>query len=211
MVSTPALVRHFGELRITTAGERVTVGAPGRGPTTTIPEAALRQLIASDAQGRYRPLSGYRSLRRGWAVECDGDLEAGAVVDAVYPLARQHQAAWRDGSLRVVPLAETLTRQSGRYERSGRLSEEGQRLAAKVLCAGCVRTPVWRGDAPASDGIPCPEACSVLVALCREAERWERGEDDERAEADDRVPFAAFETPGNEIREAFLMRSRGGG
>lgn len=201
-------VRRIGELVVTGCGGRQAVGIPGpAGGVTIAPEAAaLREWVASDDRGRYRPLSGYRSLRRGWVVECDEDFTVETALDIVYPLARQHRAQHAAGALRTVPLGETLARQSGRYETAGRLSDRGRELAVDVLCGGCVRTPAWHGDQPADEAIPCPEACSVLVALCREAERWERGEDSASAPVSDDVGFAAFDVPGNEIRETLLRR-----
>jgi hypothetical protein len=64
---------------------------------------------------------------------------------------------------------------------------------------------VWtaRDEHGGPGNIPCPEACSVLVALCREAEIWER----ERPQASEVSPdaaFADFAVAGNEIREAYL-------
>ncbi|MCL6646686.1 MAG: hypothetical protein K6U88_17315, partial [Dehalococcoidia bacterium] len=56
---------------------------------------------------------------------------------------------------------------------------------------------------PAPGSPPCPEACSVFVALAREAAAWEQ-EGAEPAPVDPAIPFAAFEEPGNEIREAVL-------
>lgn len=201
-------VRHVGELCITDCGGRRSVGIPGVGePVTIAPDGTiLREWVAEDGHGRYRPLSGYRSLRRGWMVVCDDRLSVEEALDVVYPLARQHRAQLEAGTLRTVPLEETLGRQSGRYENAGQLSDRGRELAVDALCGGCVRTPTWHGEAPPAEGIPCPEACSVLVALCREAERWERGEDAASAPISDEVGFAAFDVPGNEIREALLRR-----
>ena len=43
----------------------------------------------------------------------------------------------------------------------------------------------------------------MFVALAREAAAWER-DGAEPAPVDPAIPFAAFEEPGNEIREAVL-------
>src|SRR6185437_2660421 len=98
---------------------------------------------------------------------------------------------------------------AGRYSVAASLDAHGRRLASEVLCSQCVRVPVWRGvqtDAAERGGvarIPCPEPCSVLVSLCREAALWQQSPP-VRSEPDRTVAFAAFETPGNEMREAYL-------
>jgi hypothetical protein len=66
-----------------------------------------------------------------------------------------------------------------------------------------VKAPAWRGDQPAVDQIPCPEPCGVLVSLCREAALWQKDRP-QPADVDPYVAFAAFDVPGNEVRERFL-------
>ncbi len=70
------------------------------------------------------------------------------------------------------------------------------------------RARLGRGRAQADGEIPCPEPCSVLVSLCREAALWQR-EPPSPAQADPNVAFAAFDAPGNEIREAYLAARYG--
>ena len=125
------------------------------------------------------------------------------VIEAVYPLATVHQRQHAEGTLKVVPLDVVLERQSGRYEDSAALSARGRKLAVEILCGVCVRKPVWNAASCAASDIPCPEPCSVMVALCREAALWER-ERPKPAPAEPAVAVAAFEQPGNELRERFL-------
>ena len=125
-------------------------------------------------------------------------------IEAVYPLALVHQRQHRDGTLRLVSLDEVLSRQSGRYESTSALSAQGRALAIETVCGECVRKPVWVGAECSGDEIPCPEPCSVLVAFCREAALWE-AERPDGAPADNRVAWAAFDEPGNELRERFLQ------
>ncbi|MCC6381186.1 MAG: hypothetical protein IT304_01700 [Dehalococcoidia bacterium] len=193
------LTAHLG------TDEAVIEGPAGSGDLAEVAPSppVLRSLARFDVAGRYRPLSGARSLRPGWFARCP-DLEAlAAALDAVYPLAQAHSAAWVDGTLRVVSFDEVLSRQSGRYAAAARLSPAGRQLASHLLCRLCVRSPVWRGALPADGDIPCPEACSVLVSLCREAALWEQKRPPS-APIDPQVPFAAFDRPGNELREQYL-------
>lgn len=166
--------------------------------------ATVRQRVRFDANGRYRPLTGARNLPRNWFVEAQTEGARDKIVETVYPLALAHRREFAEGTLRIVTLEEVLTRQSGRYENAADLSPEGRERVRRVLCHDwCVRTPVWAGEQPPANGIPCPEPCSVFVALAREAAQWEANTP-ESAAIDDTVEFADFESPGNRIRETYL-------
>lgn len=166
------------------------------------PGEELREFVRFDERGRYRPLSGAKTLPGGWRVQCDA-REVDAVVDMVYPLATVHTREWMSGDLRVVSLEDVLVRQTGRYAVAAELDDDGRVTARAVLCGDCVRTPVWAGEEPDTDEIPCPEPCSVMVALCREAALWQR-EPPPCATVDETVAYAAFEREGNAIRETYL-------
>jgi sirohydrochlorin cobaltochelatase len=196
---------HLGELRVEFDGQEATI----HGPSTGAPEAvvaceptALVEWTRFDDRGGYRPLTGARNMRHDWRTTCE-QRQLDEALDAIYPVALHHMAQWKNGTLTIIPLEQVLARQSGRYEGTARLSEEARRTASDVLCGRCVRIPVWRGDSPGETEIPCPEPCSVLVALCREAALWEE-ERPEPAKPDEGVQFAEFETPGNAVREDYL-------
>jgi len=194
----------LGELIVEFKGEEAIIHGPSTGAEEQVVEcepAALNAWTRFDDLGRYRPLRGARTMRHDWRTTC-GRGQLDEALDAIYPLALHHISEWKNGRLRLVGLDDVLSRQSGRYETTARLNQEA-RQAAGVLCGRCVKVPAWRGDAPEAKDIPCPEPCSVLVALCREAAIWEH-ERPEPAEPDQAVQFADFETPGNEIREAYL-------
>lgn len=203
----------LGELTITIGEDEAVVEgpwAPGE-PVELPPDPeVLRAWARTDADGRYRPLPGARGLRGGWRARFATLEGMAAGLDAIYPLAQVHLAQWEDGVLVVRGLDDVLGRQSGRYDGTAALSDAGRELAVDVLCrASCVKTPVWHGELLSGDGaIPCPEPCSVLVSLCREAVAWER-ERPEPVGPRPGVEFAAFEEPGNEVREAYLARMEG--
>lgn len=200
-------VEVLGELSLVHRGPTVELrgpAAPGEPLQVDAAPEALRQWTRFDAAGRYRPLSGARTLRPGWVAHCD-EVACEAAIDAIYPLARVHNRQYADGSLRVVPLEEVLARQSGRYEGSASLPPGARALLREVLCGGCVRAPVWAGENPGPGAIACPEACSVFVAFAREAALWEESPPS-AAPVEPTVPFAAFDAPGNELREAYLAR-----
>ena len=199
----------LGELRAEPAGAGWSLH-PGniRPGTTPIEAAELEEYVRSDSAGRYRPLSGSRNLRRGWQVTTADDGALTAAIEAIYPLATRHIEMAAAGTLRTVPIRDVLKRQSGRYSAAAELSDEGQALAEQVVCGACVRTPVWRDGVRSPAGeVPCPEACSVLVSFCREAQRWEAAPPPP-APVKSSVGFADFETAGNELREEYLARRR---
>lgn len=204
-----------------TIGELVFEGDIVRGPGQPVRELppdpeAIRTHLRFDDAGRYRPLSGARGMPSGWFVRLEPGLTPDDVLEAAYPLAAVHRRQAAAGTLRVVPLEDVLRRQSGRYQETAALTTAGRALIRNELCGRCVRTPVWpltlqppTSNLPPStshlppSAIPCPEPCSVLVALAREALAWER-EPPEPSPVDPSVPFADFEQPGNEIREACI-------
>lgn len=195
------MTRTVGQLLI----EDDAIGVPGtaKREITGTPEAVFAHVRLGD-DGRYRPLSGAATVPTGWSAPLGPDFGGDAAIETVYPLALTHQRQFAAGTLRVVPLEDVLARQSGRYESSAVLSEEGRTRAAGIVCGACVRHPVWDGAACAPGDIPCPEACSVLVAFCREAAFWQASPPSREA-PDPRIAWAAFEEPGNELRERYLQ------
>ena len=204
-----ALVTIFGELTLFIGFDEIVMTGPGRNSgARRIDPDTLREWSRTDALGRYRPLSGARSLRPGWHVRLPTLDALPVALEAIYPLAETHAAAWQSGMLAASSLDEVLARQTGRYEVATELSQRGRAVAARVLCGRCVRVPVWddepvQASSPEETMIPCPEPCSVLVSLCREAALWERGLP-VAAPVDPTAPFAAFDRPGNEVREHYL-------
>lgn len=217
MVARDDYVVLLGELWITPddgvaliQGPSRTGGIPGPGPDfepdeREIPsnEAALRAAVRTDERGRYRPLAGAKTLPGAWRLHCRPGFELVDAIEVIYPLATVHRRQLEQGTLEIVGLDAVLERQSGRYRVAASLSNEGRDAASDVLCGICVKQPLWRGDVASDGQIPCPEPCSVLVSLCREAALWEK-DAPAPSEVDPLTGFAAFDEPGNEVREAYL-------
>ena len=199
--------RTFGQLTIVETSDGTSIGVPGAAdqPLRALESTAeaLFELVREDGLGRYRPLSGARTLPEGWAVTIGDELPFELAIETVYPLALAHQRQLSEGVLRVVPLEDVLARQSGRYEDAEKLSLDGRAKVVEVVCGSCVRLPVREIATIASKDITCPEPCSVFVAFCREAVLWE-AEPPVPAAPNPAVPWAAFEEPGNELRERYL-------
>jgi hypothetical protein len=194
----------FGQLAIQGNLAETTVGVPGATQRLLPPDPfLLQEFVRQDDLGRYRPLSGARTLPTGWSIAPQPELPLECILDIVYPLARTHQRHFAEGELRVVSLEDVLRRQSGRYESAAALPSAGRRAAVATVCGACVRVPVWDGAACAAADIPCPEPCSVMVSFCREAAAW-HANPPTPAPVDDAVAWAAFDEPGNELRERYL-------
>lgn len=199
-------------------------GDPAQGDQIGLDQVAER--LRLDDFGRYRPLSGALTVPTGWYARFEQREQVERILEDVYPLGPTHWLQWDDNTLRVVHLDEVLDRQQGRYAVARELSHDGREAARWSLCdARCDRVPVWaqgeysRYDLDpfsaddeflVTDGdVPCPEPCSVFVSLCREAALWEKHQP-EPSPIDDTLPFAAFDEPGNEIREEYLALRSGG-
>ncbi|MEO6399115.1 MAG: hypothetical protein ABIP13_11650 [Tepidiformaceae bacterium] len=196
----------LGQLRVDFEGETPVLHGPAAdSPEASVEadEAAFRGWIRLDSAGRYRPLPGASTMRPGWLLKCGPALPLAAALETAYPLAMLHREQQGAGTLRVVPLREVLGRQTGRYARAASLPEPAQDVAVLVLCGRCVKQPVWHAVGAEQDDIACPEPCSVMVSLCRDATLWEASPPPSAPE-DPLVPWAAFETTGNEIREHYL-------
>jgi len=202
-----AIVVPFGELSIAIGLNEIVVAGPGPDPGARKLPAdveVVREHVRFDDRGMYRPLSGLRNLPTNWHVRLPTLEAMAATLEAVYPLAQRDLAAHADGELEVTTLDDVFGRQVGRYRVAAGLSEHGRALVRRALCGSCVRVPFWAGERTLPDGgIPCAEPCSVVLSLCREAALWE-AERPEGRPPDPAVPFAAFDVPGNPLREAFL-------
>ena len=196
---------HLGELLVRRVGTDYEILGPGVQDNAVDapgdPEA-LRTWIRSDSRGRYRPLCGATGMRTNWTWSHRALPVLLDALNAVYPLAWRHRCLHQQGALRVTAAADALQRQSGKYERAGELDGDSLAAAVSSLCDGCIRTPVWHAEEVGPE-VPCPEPCSVFVALAREAAAW--ATDPVTPTADDpEAPFAAFDRPGNAIRNAYL-------
>lgn len=161
----------------------------GRGDLTPVAPADLAAWTGRAADGAHRPIRTRRSLPRGWQTEVDaGGLRA--ALHAVYPAVLEEAHAWDTGTLPVLPWEDTAARQSGLYAAVRRAGPAQVAQARARTCAGCLRTPLWAGETLGGSvlggnvpgrsvlghsvlsgdplALPCPEACTLLVAAVRE-------------------------------------------
>lgn len=188
---------RIGEVRIASNGQtfRLTHWQDaGRADLTQFhqPEDA-RHIANTDENGEYRPLKTAPDLRRGWELELASIEELLLAIDFFYPAMLGLWVAHQKGLLQPVPLRETLTRQTGMYAVTKKLSNEAaNQLTASFCssCGGCLKAILWSieqnvpvtslpaakfdADAEQLNGAPgrsipllCQEACNLLVAAAR--------------------------------------------
>jgi sirohydrochlorin cobaltochelatase len=149
-----------------------------------------RELARFDGAGSYRPLKGAPNLPSGWVLELENLDQVRRVLDYFYPAAIGTWRAFQAKHLDVVPLRQTLNRQTGMYEIAGQLTTEQAEGLVPAFCNSkqkCLRTILWEIEPgkPAVDAqkadpdfdqtglgrqatpILCAEACNLLVAAAR--------------------------------------------
>lgn len=144
------------------------------------PEAA-RHLAIHDDAGKYRPLKTAPTLRRGWQLRLASVAELRLALDYFYPAALGTWRAQLKNELTVVPLRETLGRQTGMYRVVGLITDEQIAALTSKCCApsACRRRVLWEIEPGKPHGqtegkpleVPegilpllCTEACNLLIA-----------------------------------------------
>ena len=105
-------------------------------------------------------------------------------VHYLYPAVIEEAYSHFQGTLHVTPWASTARRQTGIYAKVQAAIPEDVTQVMKAACANCLKTPLWWSDFKLErslfdgvpGGIPCPEACTFVVAEVREtvAERQKK-------------------------------------
>ena len=152
------------------------------------PEDAAALALYDDA-GAYRPLKTAPNLRHGWRLILADERALRLALGLIYPARLGAWERWREGTLTVTPLRDTLNRQTGMYRVTGKLTDEQADTLVGRFCrsdGGCLRTILWRRDAtgatastrlppekfdPAHDqsGDPAQPGSELVPLLCQEA------------------------------------------
>src|SRR5258708_18621669 len=83
---------------------------------------AALDIVRYDEQGNYRPLKGAPNLRAGWELRLDSIAEVRQAIDYFYPAAFATWLAYNRSEVTPVDLRQTLTRQTGMYRVTQKLS-----------------------------------------------------------------------------------------
>jgi sirohydrochlorin cobaltochelatase len=139
------------------------------------PEAA-RHIANLDAAGAFRPLKTAPNLVRGWSILLPDAAAVRRALDYLYPAMLGVWTSFREESLGVVTLRETLGRQTGMYRVTQKITDDQARETVDRFCAGCLKQRLWEIDSPnpKSPSLPthqlpllCHDACNLLVAEIR--------------------------------------------
>lgn len=110
---------------------------------------AALEIVRYDDQGNYRPLKGAPNLRTGWELRLQSVPEVRQAIDYFYPGAFSTWLAFNRGEVAPVDLRETLTRQTGMYRVTQKLTGGQAEELAGRFCqshSGCLRTILWTID-----------------------------------------------------------------
>ena len=194
------ITRAWGELRITATvtdrgARRYDVrhvddaGTPVEDLDRYDDPLEARELVTTDAAGRYRPLKTAPTLRDGWAFTDLGPKAVYETVETIYPATVPNWHREREGDLDVSHWRETMARQSGIYGvvKTWDRGEgyEHVNWVAEACCADsqCLKRREWEYDeetdldVDGGDGVfPCREPCSLVVSAAR---KWTRLESEQ--------------------------------
>ncbi|AZI43072.1 cobalamin biosynthesis protein CbiX [Deinococcus psychrotolerans] len=157
-------------------------GKANEGLKTVVTPEGVRDQVRLDEGGEYRPVHTLRNLARGWrAVLSEQDFPR--ALHFLYPAVVEESYAQHHHALRCTPWAATARRQTGIYAKVQKATPQQVETVASEICGGCLKTRLW-ADEPLHQtffdgvpgGIPCAEACTLLVAEVREEVSGKRGQ-----------------------------------
>jgi sirohydrochlorin cobaltochelatase len=184
--------RQIGEIRIEPVGSGFVLShgdetnAAAALAEFTDPEAA-RELAHFDDAGKFRPLKSAPTLHHGWRLHLADVAELRRALDYFYPGMIGIWTSHQRGTLTVVPLRDTLARQSGMYAVTKKVTDPQAQTMIGGFCrtdGGCLKRILW----PIAPGVPvtslpaekfeakappeslpllCHEACNLLVGQAR--------------------------------------------
>lgn len=142
---------------------------------TFVTPESLRDRVRLDERGEHRPVHTLRNLPRGWRGVFDV-YDLPRAVHYLYPAVVEESYACSTHALHTTPWATTARRQTGIYSKVANATPDLVAEVSREVCGSCLKTRLWAGDKLEKtffDGvpgaIPCPEACTLLVAEVREA------------------------------------------
>lgn len=152
-----------------------------------------REIAKYDAEGNFRPLKSAPTLKRGWKLTLGSSTELLRALDYFYPAAVANWVHYNIGhpepSSFILPLRETLNRQTGMYRITSRIRDDEAQILVQNVCSEgkCLRTISWpiavdvpietlpiqkisiSKDSPGNE-IPvlCCQVCPILIGAARE-------------------------------------------
>lgn len=156
-------------------------GRPSDDLRTFVTPEGVRDLTRLNDGGQHRPVHTLRNMPRGWrAMLSKDDLQR--TMHYIYPAVIEESFACHSEKLRSTPWNITARRQTGIYSKVQKATPEQVEHVASEICSGCLKTRIWAGENLSQTffkgvpgGIPCAEACTLLVAEIREEMSGTRG------------------------------------
>jgi hypothetical protein len=165
---------------------------------------AVLEIVRYDEQGKYRALKGAPNLRTGWELRLESVPEVRQAIDYFYPGAFTTWLAFNRGEINPVDLRQTLTRQTGMYRVTQRLTGFQAEDLAGRFCqshSGCLRTILWSIDGKAPERY-LPRSKFDPQADQLEEQKDELGKDGGAGPPPYRVPFLCVEACNLFVAEA---------
>jgi hypothetical protein len=156
---------------------------------------AVLEIVRYDEQGNYRALKGAPNLRTGWELRLESVPEVRQAIDYFYPGAFSTWLAFNRGEITPVDLRQTLTRQTGMYRVTQRLTGFQAEDLAGRFCqshSGCLRTILWTIDGKAPEKY-LPRSKFDPQADQLEEQKGELSKDGGAGAPPCRVPFLCVE------------------
>jgi 4Fe-4S iron-sulfur cluster binding domain/DR2241 stabilising domain len=177
---------------------------PERKLTVKTEAIAALDIVRYDELGNYRPLKGAPNLRAGWELRLDSIAEVREAIDYFYPGAFATWLAYNRSEVTPVDLRQTLTRQTGMYRVTQKLSgSQAEELAGRFCCSrsGCLRTILWTIDGKVPQRFLPRAKFDPQTDQLRE--HLQANAEDERAEAGPyRIPILCVEACNLLVAEA---------
>jgi hypothetical protein len=165
---------------------------------------AVLEIVRYDEQGNYRALKGAPNLRTGWELRLESVPEVRQAIDYFYPGAFSTWLAFSRGEITPADLRQTLTRQTGMYRVTQRLTGFQAEDLAGRFCqshSGCLRTILWTIDGKAPEKYLPPSKFDPQADQLAE-QKGELGKDGGAGAPPYRVPFLCVEACNLFVAEA---------
>lgn len=129
--------------------------------------AELRDVVAREASGNFRPLKSAPDLVSGWRHVAAGDDGLLRTFEIIYPGWIVEALAYKTGSVRLQSWKSFSSRQTGIYKKVATLGETEIERVVSTCCstAFCMRRPVWHVKEETK--FPCVAPCAVVLEFAR--------------------------------------------
>jgi len=165
---------------------------------------AALEIVRYDEQGNYRALKGAPNLRTGWELQLESVPEVRQAIDYFYPGAFSTWIAFKRGEITPVDLRQTLTRQTGMYRVTQKITGfQADELAGRFCQShsGCLRTILWTIDGKTPDKYLPRSKFDPQADQIEECSQ-ERTEDGRAGARPDHIPFLCVEACNLFVAEA---------